>query len=139
MFLKLITLSIPWITVGMMLSGALSCLFLYMARRRIANTIDMMELSCGILRDNPEMLVVSAALMAVYAVFVLIWTALFENLFLLGSLVPASNGSVWWRLYPGSYILQAYFVFVLLWTSSVFKNIQLFTVADASCRWYFSE
>ena len=66
------------------LLGAALTALMARGRDRLLKSIDLVEISLRILWENPSVFVVSLGLLLAYAVFALVWLALFAHLLLIG-------------------------------------------------------
>ncbi|KAG0232924.1 hypothetical protein BGW42_007833 [Actinomortierella wolfii] len=112
---------------------------IYFKRQQIARTTDIIELACDILKDNPDMFLVSFGLMVIHVVFAAIWLVFFSRVFLLGHVESSSTTTeaARWVLERNFYPIAAFMIFIFLWTSAVLGNIQRVTLAGVVSKWYF--
>ncbi|KAF9164447.1 hypothetical protein DFQ26_001421 [Actinomortierella ambigua] len=123
-----------------LLLGGLFLTVIYFKREHIARATDVIELACDILKDNPDMVVVSFGLMAIQVVFTAIWLVFFSRVFLVGhvdtSTTTGGSGGAW-VLEGNSYPMAIFMIFMFLWTTAVLGNIQRVTLAGVVSKWYF--
>ncbi|KAG0341893.1 hypothetical protein BG000_007710 [Podila horticola] len=106
---------------------------IYFRRRYISRTTAIIELASDVLKENPDMFVVSFGLAVVHIVFTAIWLVLFARVFLIGHVESTDV----WILEGNFYPIAAYFVFIFMWTSAVLSNVQRVTLANVVSKWYF--
>ncbi|KAL1922657.1 uncharacterized protein VTP21DRAFT_10196 [Calcarisporiella thermophila] len=116
--------------------GAGYCYMVYHNRRQIEKTIAVIELSCEILKDNPDILLVTIFLIAMQIVFTVLWLIFFSRLFLVGRVTNIGNRDGW-LVESNVFYLATFFVLMFFWTSSVLKNIQRVVVSGVVAHWYF--
>ncbi|KAF9317407.1 hypothetical protein BG003_000793 [Podila horticola] len=106
---------------------------IYFRRRYISRTTAIIELASDVLKENPDMFVVSFGLAVVHIVFTAIWLVLFARVFLIGHVESTDV----WILEGNFYPIAAYFIFIFMWTSAVLSNVQRVTLANVVSKWYF--
>ncbi|RUS20280.1 hypothetical protein BC938DRAFT_475588 [Jimgerdemannia flammicorona] len=67
--------------------------------------------ACDILKDNPEMFLISLGLMVAFIIFSSIWLVIFSRLWLLGN-VKSNDGTLFLALF---YIVIAFGMFCRCW------------------------
>ncbi|KAF9973081.1 hypothetical protein BGZ73_003723 [Actinomortierella ambigua] len=121
-----------------LLLGGLFLAVIYFKKEHIARTTDIIELACDILKDNPDMIVVSFGLMVIHVVFAAIWLVFFSRVFLVGHVDTSTTaGGGAWVLEGNSYPMAIFMIFMFLWTTAVLGNIQRVTLAGVVSKWYF--
>lgn len=101
-------------------------------KERIQVSIRILQVTTQILRDNPSVFFACYGILLGYLIFVGVWILFYTHLFLIGK---KTNDT--WTLFPGSYVLQAYFLAVFLWTTAVFETFQKDFFGHVVGRWYF--
>ncbi|KAJ3104098.1 hypothetical protein HDU97_009547 [Phlyctochytrium planicorne] len=118
------------VTAASIGAGTLWILFMsaFVKRRQIDHTIDMLQLSCQILWENPSIFGLSIALMFVYMLFAIVWLLAFAHLFLVHGIYPIPMSTR---------TAVAFFVLMHFWTSAVLQGIEKMTIAGVVGKWYF--
>ncbi|KAF9305449.1 hypothetical protein BGZ74_010213 [Mortierella antarctica] len=113
--------------------GTLFLGVIYFRRKYISRTTAIIELASDVLKENPDMFVVSFGLAVIHIVFTAIWLVLFARVFLIGHVESTDV----WILEGNFYPIAAYFIFIFMWTSAVLSNVQRVTLANVVSKWYF--
>ncbi|KAG9301429.1 hypothetical protein G9A89_018101 [Geosiphon pyriformis] len=128
-----------WLAFSSVIPLAIIIIYLrliYYGRESIQKTVKVIQLACGILKDNPLILGVSYAILASYILFTVLWLIFLSRLFLIGHMMRMSGDSIW-VVDHRTYFLIGFYLFMYLWGSAVFSNIQRITLASVVSHWYF--
>ncbi|KAF9396240.1 hypothetical protein CPC16_003950, partial [Podila verticillata] len=106
---------------------------IYFRRKYISRTTAIIELASDVLKENPDMFVVSFGLAVVHIIFTAIWLVLFARVFLIGHVESTDV----WILEGNFYPIAAYFIFFFMWTSAILSNVQRVTLSNVVSKWYF--
>ena len=136
----------PWLITQSTISflmGAASSIIIHKRRHNIKQSLDLIDLSFEILRDNPTIFSVSLLILVGYLIFALIWLALFGRLTLVGHIDETQQVIIGghplhtWIPDPFSPWLMAYFIGMFLWTSSLFSYLERTMISGVVAEWYF--
>lgn len=106
---------------------------IYFRRKYISRTTAIIELASDVLKENPDMFVVSFGLAVVHIIFTAIWLVLFARVFLIGHVESTDV----WILEGNFYPIAAYFIIFFMWTSAILSNVQRVTLSNVVSKWYF--
>ncbi|KAI9333337.1 plasma-membrane choline transporter-domain-containing protein [Zopfochytrium polystomum] len=106
--------------------------FFFTKRKQIRQSVNIIEMSCKILWENPSVFVLSLSLMAVYFIFSTIWIIVFSHVFLVPSLSTELS-----PLSASSLGALVFFVVMHFWTSSILHNVEKVAIAGVVGQWYF--
>lgn len=135
-------LGTAWLTaisVTSLAVAVISAIVFNLQRNTIKTSAMITKMASNVLCENPGVYFVSFLIIAMYLIYVAIWTGFFAHLTLLGHVesVAGPNLIKEWKLSTWSYVLQSFFIFMLVWTTCVFSNVQKASVAGVVSRWYF--
>ncbi|KAJ3218809.1 hypothetical protein HDU67_004057 [Dinochytrium kinnereticum] len=116
------------VAVSFLITALGSITYLFKRRRQIDQTINILQLSCQILWENPTIFVLSLTLMLTYMIFSLLWLLAFSHLFLVHPTYPIPMST---RTAVGFFVLMHF------WTSAVLQGIEKVTIAGVVGKWYF--
>lgn len=128
--------SLAWLSAFPLITALVFARILYGRRKRLHKTISIVRLACEILKDNPQLVVISSALLFAFIVFSVIWLILFARLFLVGKVVSDASGNRWF-VSGDAWMLIIFFWSCYMWTWEVFSGIQRVTASSVVAQWYF--
>jgi hypothetical protein len=106
--------------------------FLRANQERLESTVAVTQAAAEVLNDNPSVFFWSLGVIFVYVVYLVLWTAAFTHLLLMGRIEASTfRPSAW--CFP----LQAAFIGMLLWTTGVFEGVQKWMIGRTVAVWYF--
>jgi len=105
----------------MLAAGFLGILF--SKRQSLAVTIQLLEFSCDVIRNNPMIWVVAIVIMTVHGILSIAWISLFGAIF--GDIKNQGRWSV------------IYHIFIYFLSSSILANIEKVVISGVVGDWYF--
>ena len=107
----------------MMAAGFIGIIFA--KRQSLSLTIQLLEFSCDIIRNNPMIWVIAIGIMTIHGIFSIAWISLFGAIF--GDLKNQGIG-----ISP-----VMYYVFIYCLSSSILANIEKVFISGVVGDWYF--
>ncbi|KXN69284.1 hypothetical protein CONCODRAFT_97453 [Conidiobolus coronatus NRRL 28638] len=114
------------------------CLFIHRYHALINHCIDIIKVSCIILRQSLDIFGVSLFCLSIQILFSSFWLILFDRLFLLGSSTTI-EGKANWAQDANLIYLVPFYLFYYWWTTCIIDGVERSSIAGTVSHWYFHQ